>query len=168
VDWDDIMNGMQYPPDPIPFDDYYEWLKEFVSSPIVRREVARFSEAERRFFEETGSLDAYSDDPEAFEARRAYESVGLEILQNYGWPSYQEMVQSFKDSIENGGPNLLSQMRMFCGIGKMIIQGGWPTQIPGFRTDIDDKKNIREFLRLCLNVDWMPADLRVDLESGNV
>jgi hypothetical protein len=162
------MNDMPYPPDPIPFDDYYQWLKEFVSSPIARREIARFNEAERRFFEETGSPDAYSDDPEAFEARGAYEHVGVEILQHHGWPSYQEMVQSFKDSIGTLGRNLLSEMRMFCGMGKMIIEGGWESQIPGFNADINDRSNIKEFIRLCLEVEWMPADLKVDLENGNV
>jgi hypothetical protein len=53
-------------------------------------------------------------------------------------------------------------------MGKMIIEGGWESQIPGFNADINDRSNIKEFIRLCLEVEWMPADLKVDLEKGNV
>ena len=160
----------QYTSDPIPFDLYYEWLKEFVADPEARKHAERYFSAVERFVKEGGREEfAYSDDAEAESAVYDYRKVGIKILERNGWPSLAEL---WKQGKKDEHRDILRKMRLFSQIGAAIIRGGYPIDfgietLRGLQLDISDKELIRNYLKLVAIHPTFGEKLNLDLGIKN-
>jgi hypothetical protein len=128
----------------IPFDDYYEMLKEFVTSSEARETLAAYNAEVKRYHDEGGDASAVEEDEAAYNARMKFNWSGEKI-----WQAKQA-----------GRPG------MFIAIGEMLIEGGWPQKFGDRQYDINNKQDVLEFVRGCAeNPEWakrIPVDLGGD------
>ena len=126
----------------IPFDEYYEMLKEFVEDPEARRRLEAVDVEVKRYYDEGGRLDyPREEDGGVYNAQILFEHVGFKILERRGWGNYRHIA-------EIGKPYDLSQAMGFCGVSEVLLRGKLPDwegedAVPCIR----DKEQVRRFLK---------------------
>ena len=157
---------MQMPPEDsvTPFETYYEWLKEFVSDPVARREIERFNASDARYRSETSRVDGWESDPETRDALQKYRQAGYRILEKHGWPRVAELVR-YRPERRKDYSNILLKMNTFSGVGKWVMEGGWPDKFPDLIVDVDDRETVRELIRRLHSLGYFTRSLTVSLDT---